>query len=163
MIQIAYLVTVLMCPTHASPRMEIDLYVPSFRAMSKRMRSHSPTRCERPLVCVFVFSFHSRSTFNFCRSAYQLQCSSSVTLRATRHCPSNPPIPPVLHHLRVCTRSPIPCLFKSTRSQSLCPLQRTRVSRMSSGSPSRATLPSFLLNVALCTRLLEVATRPRKI
>ncbi|KAH9052563.1 hypothetical protein EDB87DRAFT_427713 [Lactarius vividus] len=70
-----------------------------------------------------------------------------MNVRATRHYRSNPHRRQVLLHLRVRSHSPLSCSFKSPRSRYVYPLQtRMRVYKMSSGSPLRATLPSFLLN-----------------
>lgn len=138
--------------------MEIDLYVPSFRTASKRIRSRSPTSCEqdRPLVCVVVFRFYSSVPTFVCnsgRNANSRQHSPLVTIYATRHYLSNP-------HLRVLSRSPLSWSFKSPHNRCVFPLQmQMQVSRMSSGSPSHATLPSFLLNILPSTTLPGVATR----
>ena len=67
-----------------TPAMEIDLYLPSFRAMRKRSRSRSPTPCEhdRPLVRTSVFwsLFYSSISAPINRSAHPRWHSLLVTV-----------------------------------------------------------------------------------
>ena len=108
------------------------------------MRSRSPPRASMAVPSYVL------SSSNFIQPLYATLVETPIhasTRLSDRTCDS-----PLLfqspHTASPALSLPLSYSFKGPRSQNVCPLQmRMRVSRMSSGSPSHATLPSFLFNV----------------
>lgn len=123
-------------------RMEVDLYLPSFRTMRKRSRSRSPTPCEhdRPLVrSSALCSCLLDSIDSYNRSAYPYQHSPLAMVLANCLRLSRLLNQRALHHPQKCRHHLPSCSFQVPRNQPTFARQTRVGSSRMSGWPSHAT------------------------